>query len=415
MYSPLVVDKRLHAARKAGKEFQRLPRVRSIEVALNLEKLRRDAQGNLLPSGGLVRPLDKAEREFIESERLLCACDFSYYLERYHTVEIDPGVDRGEGIGPARMLESQEQFLRVVGNREEEVHREWAKHKFTAGILLLAHKCRQVAFTSMGRAITVHRMNFYPGTRAFAGTLEPDGCGELYKRDKLALDHLPFWLSPGEPYPDVKDQELGFLNSRLRYQPENQKTGIGVGTQIDVSHLTEVPLWRYPYQIDYSFAPALPKGRMTFHMQEGTANGSGYWQDVTENCRKRLPGYESWTYLFVPWWFNRFKYRMIVPDSFSLDNPRFRLAREHAELIERTSPEFNNGTTYRPSREQIYWWWSERTRQARDGNLASFLNNFPATPEQSFTNWSEGALPVETLEEMEFELREPVPYGVMVA
>jgi len=401
-------------ARKAGLKYQRYPRETSIGRAEEIEKLRRDDSGNPLPNGGLRRPLKSDEHEFIASERLLCKADFRYFAERYDAVEIDPGVGNGEGIGPARWLESQVQFVRMLGKREEEVHAEYAKHKHTEGIRALAHKCRQVMFTATARSLTRHRMLFWAPTRAFAGTLEPDGCGELYKRDKLALERLPFWLHPGELYPDVKDSEIGFpapLNSRLRYQPENQKTGIGVGTQQDVSHLTEVPLWSYPYQIGFSFAPALPKSRMTLHVQEGTSRGKGYWYEVTENCRHKRAGYESWTYIFCPWWYNRYKYRSVPPDSWKPNEHSLK----HAELVERTSPEWANGMTVRLSREQLYWYETEYSKFSREGKIASFMNNFPATPEMSFVNWNEGALPAELIEAMEYDLRPPRPYEVNVA
>jgi len=414
MYSPEIIAKRLFAAKKAGLTPTRLPRERSLEISAKLELLRRNPRGELLPPGVLARPLDSAEHAFIDSERLLCKLDFSYYLSRYHSVEIDPGVNRGEGIGPASPLESQEEFIRALGKREEIVHAEWAKYSHTEGIRVYAHKCRQVMFTATSRALTLHRMLFWSPCRAFAGTLEPDGCGELYKRDILSVERLPFWLSPGELYPNVKDQEIGFpspLSSRLRYQPENQKTGIGVGTQVDVSHLTEVPLWRYPGQIGFSFAPALPKSRMTLHIQEGTSAGKGYWYEVSEGCRKKLPGYESWIYIFVPWWKNVSKYRSIVPDGWVPNNHTL----DHALLIERTSAEWNEGKTYRPTKSQLCWWQAERAKFARNGELGYFLANFPATPAQSFTNFNEGALPAELLEEMEMDLRPPIPYDVEVA
>ena len=414
VYSPLISDKRLHAARRAGLPYRKLPREKSIEISASLEILRSDGNGGLLPPGQLQRSLKPSESEFIESERLISKADFSYYLSRYHSVERDPGVDRGEGIGPTAPLESQVQFIRLLGKREEEVHAEFAKHKHTEGIRILAHKCRQVLFTSTSRALTLHRMIFWPGTRAFAGTLDPDGCGELYKRDTLSLSRLPWWLHPGELYPDVKNTEIGFpapINSRLLYQPENQKTGIGVGTQQDVSHLTEVALWNYPHQIGFSFAPSLPKSRMTLHIQESTSYGKGYWYEVTEACRRREKGYESWIYIFVPWWFNRNKYRSICPDSWHPSDHTVK----HAELIERTSPEWNNGITVHPTRGQLFWWESERAKYAREGKLASFLNSYPATPDQSFTNWNEGALPAELIEEMELDLRIPKPYEAQVS
>jgi hypothetical protein len=216
-------------------------------------------------------------------------------------------------------------------------------------------------------------------------------------------------------YPDVKDTELGFeppVASRISYQAENQQSGIGVGTQNDVSHLTEVALWQYPGRIRYSFVPSIPKAITTFHVQESTSDGKGnYWHEVTEAARHRRRGYESWVYAFIPYYMNRLKYRSNPPNDWTPADHTLR----HAELIERTSPEFFDGMTVHPSREQLYWWEQTRAQHALNGELATFLTNYPATPEQSFQSPSQGALPVELIEQMEMECKDPQHYDVEVA
>jgi hypothetical protein len=414
VYSPLIVDRRLHQAKKDGLKCHRRPREESIDIAAKLQLLTLDRNGEPLPAGQLSRDLDEREREFIASEQVLCKADFAYYLTRYHVVERDPGVGTESGNGAAKLLESQRKFIMEMGKREEVCHAEVKKYGHTSGILVYAHKCRQVAFTATARGASIHRMILWPGTRAFAATLKdgPQGTGELYKRDLLALTSLPFWLGPMLLYPNVKDQEIGIrapLNARLSYQAENQQTGIGTGTQQDVSHLTEVSLWLYPSRIRYSFVPSIPKAISTLHIQEATSAGrGGYWHEVTEACRHRRAGFEDWIYIFVPWYMNRTKYRGNPPDSWIPDDKTV----QHAALIERTSPEFCEGRTFHPGRDQMYWWEKTRALHAAQNETAAFLANYPATPEQSFVNASQGALPVELIEEMEFETRDPRPYEV---
>lgn len=416
MYSSEITERRLFKARRDGLIFNRLPRDRSIEIASRLQKLTFDLKGNPLPSGQLLRDLDDREQEFITSERILCRADFTYYLTRYHSIERDPGVGTEGGIGPAKLLESQLRFIQMVGKREEVCHQELKKYGHTAGILVYAHKCRQVAFTATSRAASIHRMLFWPGTRCFAATLKdgPLGTGELYKRDTISINNLPFWLKPSV-YPNVKDEEIGFespLDSRLSYQAENQQQGIGTGSQQDVSHLTEVPLWNYPHRIRYSFVPSIPKAISTLHIQEGTSAGKGgYWQEVSEGCRHRRVGFEDYIYIFVPWYMNTLKYRGNPPNDWQPEEHTIK----HADLIERTSPEFCDGKTYRPTVDQLFWWEKTRALHAMSGELASFLANYPATPEQSFTNWAQGALPVELIEQMELDVRQPRPYEIQVA
>jgi hypothetical protein len=411
------VERRLFKAKANGLQFNRLPRDRSIEIVDRLEKLRRNPKGELLPEGQLSRDLDEKEHAFIRSERLLCKGDFSYYLTRYHAVERDPGVGDESGVGPAKPLQSQLRMIQLIGRREEECFAEVKKYKFTEGILCYCHKCRQVAFTATSRAMAMHRMLFYPGSRCFSAALNEDGQGELYKRDKLTLENWPWWLKPGKDYvyPDVKNTELGFITpfaSRMTYQAENQQTGIGTGTQQDISHLTEVPLWNYPERIRFSFLPSIPKAVTTLHIQEGTSAGKGgYWQEVSEGCRKRLRGYEPYIYIFVPWYVNATKYRSNAPDNWKPEQHTVK----HAELIARTSPEFCDGVSIIPTRSQMYWWETTRTMYARDNELGSFLASYPATPEQSFVNNSQGALPIELLEELEMSCRTPRPYEIQVA
>lgn len=414
MYSPSIIDRRLYAAKKAGLSFKRLPRADSIEIAKKLERLRYDPSGRLLPDGGLTRALMDSEQQFIESERVISKCDFEYFLTRYCHIKLDPGVHEqtdeiASKVGPPILLESQHRYLKLLGRREEECHEERKKYGFTTGIHAYFHKVRQVAATSTTRAMTFHRMIFWSPVTAFAASIDDKRITQLFAVDHLILDNLPFWLKP-RIYPDVKDTELGFeapISSHCDYQAENQQQGrggLGVGMQLDVSHLTEVALWMNPGFIQFSFAPAIPKAITTLHIQESTANGKGnYWHEVTEAARHKRRGYEHWIYVFIPWYMNKLKYR---------DNPREGWVPEdhtlrHADLIERTSPEFFDGKTVRPSREQLYWWETERAKLARNGELATFLTNYPATPEQSFQNPLQGALPAELIEKMETRTRMP--------
>jgi hypothetical protein len=419
MYSTLIVERRLAQARKAGSVLNPLPVEDSIDIARRIEKLRMGVNGQQLPEGTLIRPLDDKERAFVESERTICKADFRYYAERYHHLTRDPGVGEDSGIGPASFLPSQERHWREIGKREEACYEEKRVHGLTEGILIYAHKIRQVAVTDFYRRITMHRMTFWPGTRALAAALQEgeEGTGELYKRDQIALAGMPFWMRPGsgDIVSAVKNESLGFgapWNSNIAYRAETGRQGLGTGTQIDVSHLTEVPLWTNPGYIRFSFKPSLPKAVSTFHVQEGTSSGKGnYWHEVSEACRWRKEGYESWLYIFLPWWINTLKYRKPTPTNWVPE----KITQLHAEMVERTSPEFNEGVTCRLSREQMYWWQTERAAHADNGELATFLANYGATPEQTFTNFSAGALPIELIDEMELDERRPMPYELRLA
>ncbi len=355
-----------------------------------------------MPKGQLIRPLNREEEAFIDSERLLCKCDFGYFFTRYYNLEIDPGVGAGSGIGPPILLESQRRYIQLFGRREEECVAEQARYKFTTGIKAYIHKVRQVAATATVRAMCWHRMLFWYPTRGLFASLDEDRIGEVFSRDHLFLDKLAWWLKP-TVYPDKQNAELGFedpLSSRMTYQAENAESGFGTGTQNDISHLTEVALFKWPSRIRYSFLPSIPKSITTLHVQESTSDGKGnYWHECSEAARHRRRGYEDWIYAFIPYYMNKMKYRAIPPDSWTPEEH----TQQHAAMVERTSPEFFDGVTIRPSREQLYWWETERAAHVRNGELAAFLTNYPSTPQESFQSPSQGALPVELIEVMQNE------------
>lgn len=415
MYSREIIERRLYAAKKDGLTFTRLPRDRSIEISSKLEALRK-VNGRLIPDQGLARPLDDKEHAFIRSELTLCKMDFEYFFTRYFCLEIDPGVLTGEDaitkamtkIGPPTLLPSQVEFIQCIGEREEVCHRELKDYKFTTGIKVLFHKVRQVAATATARGITWHRNLFWAGTRSFCASLDDERVGELFRRDIVAIDRLPFWMKP-EIYPNVKNSELGFtepISSRCLYQAEKQVSGgLGVGTQQDLVHLTEVALWENPGYIKFSLMPALPKAITTLVIFESTSNGKGnYWHELSEDVRNHAEGYEDWMYSFVPWYRNAAKYRFNAPADWTPKKHTLK----HAQLIERTSPEFCRGVTYHPTRDQLCWWERERAGALRSGELAGFLTNHPATPEQSFQSPNNGALPAEFIERIEADVMAPM-------
>lgn len=131
---------------------------------------------------------------------------------------------------------------------------------------------------------------------------------------------------------------------------------------------------------------------------------------MTEAARHKRRGYESWTYAFIPWYMNKLKYRDNPPSNWVPEPHTI----QHAELVERTSPEFMDGVSVQLSLEQLYWWETDRARHVQKGELAYFLTNYAATPEQSFQSSSQGALPVELIEKMELECRDGAPYDVEV-
>lgn len=399
MYSPLVVEKTLHKYRKQGFQFK----PRTLDESLTITEKLTDIHNEGKP----VRNFTAAEQEFINSETLLCRADFRYAAERYLYAEADAG--EGGGVCLAALWPSQERALELIAHREEQCYEEFEKYNFCEGIRAVWHKTRQQGATGLTRLMNGHRMLFYKYTRSIAASLDQPKVYELYKRDKILFDNLPFFLKPSL-YPDVKSEHIGLekLRSTLTYQQANQQAGIGTGQQFDFTHMTEIAMWAFAERLEFDFLPAVPKAVSTFLLWESTARVRGdFWYDFTENVRQKHYGFGNWIYIFTPCYLNKQKNRLIAPDTWQPND----VTKRQAELIESTSAEFC-GYKFTPDRHHLYWWEMEYERNHRMGSLAVFLTNYPATPEQSFQYAQDAALPIETIEWIRSATIPGMPYMV---
>lgn len=412
MYSPEVVDRTLHALAIKGHRFTKRSVADSITISGKLQKLIDDNPANAnnpkappLPS----RAFTSDETEFMRSEAALCRLDFNYFATRYGNIELDAST--GGGIGAMKFWASQQRAMELISKREEIIQQMYSDSGFSDGILTVWHKSRQLGATAIMRLINAHRMMFYRNTRALAASLDETKIHELYVRDTVVIDNLPFFLRPKVEF-DVKDSHIGYeiLKSRLSYQKANQQAGIGTGQQFDISHCTEVALWPYAERLKFDFLPAVPQSPSTFVAFESTANGRGnFWHEFTENIRQKAYGFGHWLYIFTPWYIESMKYRRPAPVDW-VPHP---VTIAHAEMVKRTSYEFT-GWHVDLTKDQLFWWESEREMYRKDGDLHIFLTNYCATPEESFQHSTASALPIETIEWMRNQALNGMPYDVNI-
>jgi hypothetical protein len=263
--------------------------------------------------------------------------------------------------------------------------------------------------TAVSRTLLVHRETNYPHIRGMAASIDDDKIMELYDRDKLCIDNLPFYLKPSMSY-DVKAAHMYFdkLDSRMLYQQSRQQSGLGQGRQFDIAHLTECAFWPYPNMIELDFFPALPLGINTLCILESTANGlGGWWYDFTEDVRKGLQ--RRWKYIFAPWYIESKKNRAQPP----LDWTPSEMTMQHARKVYETSREYT-GRDVLLDKSQLYWYETERNAALRRGKLNLFLTNFCATPEESFQHTGNSQFSVEVLERIRLGTLNPHYYELNV-
>lgn len=365
----------------------------------------------------LDKSLTKEERLFIRNERVLTTLSFKYWCH-YATIQRDGG-----GVTNFdKPWRSTELLMDFVARIEQEQHDAVARGEMTPyamagqpkpavpGILIAINKSRQQAATTSGRLITMHRLTRQPDRRALAASVDEDKIQEMYDRDKLVYDNLPWYLKPEILY-DEKRGHIHFdkLNSRVLYQVSSQKSGIGVGRQIDIHHLTELSTWLNPQAVELDFFPSIPRSLSTFGLEESTPYGRGnWWHRWTEKLRAGHS--ERWRYIYIPWYAELSKYRALPPPNWTPSD----VALLHAQKVHDTSAQYVGETIMLP-RENLYWWETTREEHRKSDNLNYFLTNYSATPEESFQHSGQSAFGAEFLAGLRDRANWPIPYELVTA
>lgn len=381
----------------------------SWEIVEYLNKLRSDKK--LLDGAGNYQRPELAS--FVRNEQILFQQDFFYAL-RYFQIERD-GVEGG-GVGPfsATFWESQQILLDLIAKLEVKNVDDHERGYPCDGILVCDNKGgRQLGHTMIGRAIVCHRLIGWPHTRAMSASVDEDKVMELYTRDKLIIDNLPFFLKPtgwGEQAGyDKKGEHIQFGDehgSRILYQHGKQQSGLGTGRQFDVNHNTEVSQWPYPRQLELDFFPTLPQHPYTFSLQETTPQGrKNWWFQFSERVRHgKLP---RWSYLYIPWYSEPKKYRRQPPAGWNPNEQTLQMAWK----VFNTSEEFVNKQVTL-TREQLYWWEGMYGEAMENNSLNLFLSNYSITPEMSFQHTTQSAIRTDVLDWMRTSTKTGIAFEV---
>jgi len=359
--------------------------------------------------------LSNEESLFIRNERAMSMISFRYW-GRYATIQRDGGgVCRYD-----KPWATNELVLKKMAEVEESMHDAVARGEMTpysiagqpkpaaSGILIAVNKARQTATTTIGRCVAMHRITTQKERRGLASSVDDDKIQEMYDRDKLIYDNLPWYLKPDLLYDEKRAHlHLNKLNSRILYQVSTQKSGIGVGRQIDIHHLTELSTWANPQAVELDFFPTIPRSIHTFGLEESTPYGRGnWWHEWTEKVRMGFS--ERWYYVYIPWYAELSKYRALPPESWKPGEN----AMLHAQKVYDTSHLYVGHTVMLP-RENLFWWETTREEYRRGNKLNFFLTNFSATPEESFQHSTQSAFDPEFLESLRDRVRPGQPYEIV--
>lgn len=265
--------------------------------------------------------------------------------------------------------------------------------------------------SSVCQALGVHRVNFWSGMNGLVASTKEDSSKDLWRQyGYFMYRNLPDWLR----MPTRTDSaSVGMTlenESLINLQYFEQNSGLGQGFKWHWAHLTECATWspldKVVTQIENHFQHAVARSIKGMAFLESTSQGSDDWWHTTSN-QAREGKLERWRYFFVPWYAIR-EISIDYPPQGWEPSPE---TKQEEELIVRTSPEWTPGhATYRPSREQLYWWERTRANAVTQHNLADFYRNHPSTPEQSFMATDRCSFPIEVLTSAERQTREPLAY-----
>lgn len=291
MYCQEKIDERLDLATA---QLGWRPVYHSIEevemVVKRLDKIAvRDGEGN--PTGETTRPYTENEKWWIRNERILCACDASYFLTRYAYLKSDDNQ-----IIKFKFQNAQKVYFDVIAELERR----------GAAIQIQCLKGRQVGVSTLTELLVAHRIMFYYGVNAVIASSAQQPTRIMSQMTFLAYDMTPFWLKPiVKTRSESERGELTFTNkSAVSFQHGSQTTGIARGHTPTCIHLSECASFTNPEElIEASLFRAVHESPNVFMVLESTAEGVDNWWHKTWKLSKTgwTKGKSRLCPLFLPW------------------------------------------------------------------------------------------------------------------
>jgi hypothetical protein len=351
-----------------------------------------------------TRGLTREETTWIETQRLLSLVDFRYWAERFCFV--NKGGERLEPLAP--LWTSQELVLRQLAAIERE-----QQAGYQDGCLVAVLKARQLGVSTLSQAILVHRCTTRPHTSTLTAADETDQTGYLFEMAERMLLHLPWFLKPGETAHRgsgerrliawetgaVMRSESGKSMRGQSVEDSGESRGqMGRGKTFSAVHLSELSTWDNPEQLDGSLFPGIPIAAGVVGLLESTAKGRHNWWH--KQWTRSTTGGDRFRPVFIPWYAEPDKWRLRPPDGWQPTPATL----THAAQCEADAVQWL-GAPVRLTADQLYWYERERTKHEREGTLATFLSEYPATPEESFQFSGRSIFSLETRERIAAQKR----------
>jgi hypothetical protein len=349
----------------------------------------------------LTRPLTQDEQAFVGSTKLRVIYDFPYFAERFCWVD-----EEGHGLRRLTPLwESQQMILDQLARMELANVTSGSPD----GLLLNILKARQLGASTFCEALVAHRIVTRNHIRALSGADVEEQAAYLFRMVVRIYDQLPWFLRPAKVYFN-KNRELSLANqcylktawgksTRGALQSvsgvEGNKGSIGRGQTYSVVHISELPTWENPEQLDTALLPAIPSASDTLVLYEATAEYAGDWWH--QHWLASGEGEGRFRNIFIPWSAEPSKYSLPAPVDWAPSTSTL----AHAAKCERDSPKWYGGRTVTLQRNQLYWYETTRRFYEKKGQLYKFLKEYPADDHECFQYAGRSVFTLEQLEQID--------------
>lgn len=351
-----------------------------------------------------TKALTPEEQRFVTHARVRGKVDYRWWAERFSKI-IHPA--RGiTSIYP--LFESQRLALEAIGKRERALH----QTGHPDGILGNVLKGRQMGISTLAQSILAHRATTQSYTQCLIASDVPENSGStgLFGKLEFTVEHVPWWMKPGE-LGHVKSGHIHFTNhSRVNVESGKSMKGglqdkggskgqLGRSKTYSMIHLSELSTWENPEQIDDSLDPAIPQTSRTFALYESTAKGRHNWWHRQWNAaaRGKHPRFFN---IFIPWYAEKGLNWLPIPPGWVAPD----YAVQYAQRVATHSAAFM-GSTIRLTTEQLVWYCARREVAIEKGQLFKFLEEYPAEPEEAFQHSGRSVFPPQVLDQLRNETK----------
>lgn len=358
-----------------------------------------DSRG--IPVLGWQDTLNEEERVFIRHQRILCAMDFWYWVERAVWIK-----DTDNRTVRMTLWKSQDIFLKLIAEMEDD----------EIAIFVIILKARQLGISRIITLILLHRVVFDSNINAYLASSTDKKTLKLFKLISFVLVRMPYWMQPGSSQPgklgkvDQAGKLLEFFNgSAITMEHGQQSTGMARGDSPNVVHLSELAEFdNLTRLVDSSLLRGMHPSPRAFLALEGTAEGinnpwHNKWETAKSDWPRRMGRLRP---LFLPWFVGGlypkevFLRQSPVPDDYAESMAPWALS--HARMAENYVHQTDYltrhlGSNWSMPLEQIWYYECERGSAIKENRLNKFLQEMPANDDEAFQSSNITVFDVDTI------------------